>query len=64
MKLKDYVWPVIGLAAVGVSVWLLYRELRSISLDDVIHSLYAIPMHRWILGGFSFPYRLCGTGWL
>ena len=53
MKLKDYVWPVIGLAAVGISVWLLYRELRSISLDDVIHSLYAIPVHRWILAGFS-----------
>jgi glycosyltransferase 2 family protein len=53
MKLKDYVWPVIGLAAVGVSVWLLYKELRSISLDDVIHSLYAIPTHRWILAGLS-----------
>ncbi|UXN64545.1 lysylphosphatidylglycerol synthase domain-containing protein [Phyllobacterium sp. A18/5-2] len=53
MKLKDYVWPVIGLAAVGISVWLLYRELRSISLDDVIHSLYAIPVHRWILAGLS-----------
>lgn len=53
MKLKDYVWPVIGLAAVGISVWLLYKELRSISLDDVIHSLNAIPMHRWILAGLS-----------
>jgi hypothetical protein len=53
MKLKDYVWPVIGLAAVGVSVWLLYRELRSISLEDVIQSIYAIPVHRWILAGLS-----------
>jgi uncharacterized membrane protein YbhN (UPF0104 family) len=53
MKLKDYVWPVVGLAAVGISVWLLYKELRSISLDDVIHSLYAIPAHRWILAGFA-----------
>ncbi len=53
MKLKDYVWPVVGLAAVGISVWLLYKELRSISLDDVIHSLYAIPAHRWVLAGFA-----------
>jgi uncharacterized membrane protein YbhN (UPF0104 family) len=53
MKLKDYVWPAVGLAAVGISVWLLYRELRSISLDDVIHSLYAIPTHRWVLAGLS-----------
>ena len=36
-----------------ISVWLLYKELRSISLDDVIHSLYAIPAHRWILAGFA-----------
>jgi len=53
MKLKDYVWPVIGLAAVGISVWLLYKELRSISLDDVLHSLHAIPAHRWILAALS-----------
>lgn len=53
MKLKDYIWPVIGLAAVAVSAWLLYRELRSISLEDVIHSLYAIPTHRWILAAFA-----------
>lgn len=53
MKLKDYVWPVVGLAAVGISVWLLYKELRSISLDDVIHSLYAIPAHRWVLAGLG-----------
>ncbi len=53
MKLKDYVWPVIGLAAVGISVWLLYKELRSISLDDVFDSLYAIAAHRWILAGLG-----------
>ncbi|MEK1887618.1 MAG: lysylphosphatidylglycerol synthase domain-containing protein [Phyllobacterium sp.] len=53
MKLKDYVWPVIGLAAVGISVWLLYKELRSISLDDVIDSIYAIPPHRWLLAALS-----------
>ena len=53
MKLKDYVWPIIGLAAVIVSVWLLYKELRSISLEDVIDSLHAIPVHGWILAAAS-----------
>lgn len=53
MKLKDYVWPVVGLAAVAISVWLLYKELRSISLDDVIDSIYAIPPHRWVLAALS-----------
>ncbi|KXF76884.1 hypothetical protein ATN84_12805 [Paramesorhizobium deserti] len=49
MKLKDYIWPVVGMGAVAVSVWLLYKELRSISLDDVIHSLDAISLHHWML---------------
>lgn len=53
MKLKDYVWPVVGLAAVGISAWLLYKELRSISLDDVIDSLSAISAHRWILAALA-----------
>ncbi|WP_374830602.1 lysylphosphatidylglycerol synthase domain-containing protein [Paenochrobactrum pullorum] len=53
MKLKDYIWPVIGLIAVAVSAWLLYKELRSISLDDVIDSLYAIRFHHWVLAALS-----------
>ncbi len=49
MKLKDYVWPVVGIAAVILSAWLLYHELRSLSLDDVLESLAAIPLHSWFL---------------
>lgn len=49
MKWKDYIWPVIGLVAVIVSVWLLYKELRSISLEDVIDSLLAITLKQWLL---------------
>ena len=35
MKLKALFWPIVGLTAVAVSIWLLYHELRGISLDDV-----------------------------
>lgn len=49
MKLKDYVWPVVGLAAVGFSAWLLYHELRGLSLDEVTASFVRIPLHRWLL---------------
>ncbi|WOC17065.1 lysylphosphatidylglycerol synthase transmembrane domain-containing protein [Pseudochrobactrum sp. MP213Fo] len=49
MKWKDYIWPIIGLAAVIISVWLLYKELRSISLEDVIDSLTAITLKQWLL---------------
>jgi uncharacterized membrane protein YbhN (UPF0104 family) len=51
MALKDYFWPVVGLLAVAFSVWLLYHELRGISVDDVIDGLAAIPLHRWLLAG-------------
>jgi len=50
---KDYVWPVVGLSAVAFSIWLLYHELRGISLDDVIDSLDAIPLRDWLLAAGS-----------
>ncbi|WP_269930268.1 lysylphosphatidylglycerol synthase transmembrane domain-containing protein [Aminobacter sp. HY435] len=53
MRIKDYIWPVIGLGAVAVSGWLLYHEWREISLDDVWSGLTAIPPHGWILAALS-----------
>ena len=49
MKVRDYVWPLIGITAVIVSTWLLYHEIRNLSLDDIVDSLNAIPWHRWLL---------------
>jgi uncharacterized membrane protein YbhN (UPF0104 family) len=53
MKLKSYLWPAIGMAAVAFSLWLLYHELRGISLEDVGEGLAAIPLHGWLLAGLS-----------
>lgn len=53
MKAKDLIWPAIGMAAVGVSIWLLYNQLRGISLDDVWDGLAAIPPHAWALSALS-----------
>ena len=53
MKWKDYVWPVVGLAAVVFSGWMLYNELRGISASDVIDGLAAIPPHRWLMAAFG-----------
>ncbi|MET0576258.1 MAG: lysylphosphatidylglycerol synthase domain-containing protein [Mesorhizobium sp.] len=53
MKWKDYVWPAIGLVAVALSAWLLYKELRGISLDDVGDGLVAIQWHQWILAALG-----------
>lgn len=50
MKLKkEHVWPVIGIAAAVFSVWLLYRQLRDISFDDIVDSFYAIPPFDWFM---------------
>ncbi len=51
MKLKKYIWPVVGVATIGFSVWLLYKELQHLSLDDVWDSLAAIGTHDWIMSG-------------
>jgi uncharacterized membrane protein YbhN (UPF0104 family) len=52
-KLKTYFWPLVGLAAVAFSGWLLYHELRGISLEDVGDGLAAIPPSGWILATAS-----------
>lgn len=45
----DFVWPLIGVAAVLLSGWLLFNELKNLSAVDVLDSLAAIPLHRWAL---------------
>lgn len=49
MKVKKYLWPVIGIAAVAFSIWLLYHELRGLSLDELWDSLMAISARDWVL---------------
>ncbi len=49
MTLKKYLWPVVGAATIAVCAWLLYKELRGLSLDDVWDSLAAIPASHWLL---------------
>ena len=40
--LSDWIWGIVGLAALCVALWLLYRELHGLSLADVEASLTAI----------------------
>jgi glycosyltransferase 2 family protein len=51
--MKKLFWPVVGLAAVAVSLWLLYDELRWISLDDVRDGLTAIPARNWLYSALA-----------
>ncbi len=50
---KDYFWPLLGLAAVAFSVYVLLEQLKDISYDDVVMSIEAIPLHGWLMAGLS-----------
>src|ERR687893_1811525 len=62
-NVREFIWPVIGLLAVIVSGWLLYRELRGMSLDDVWDSLTAVPSHRYALAALSTLFAYAALAW-
>jgi uncharacterized membrane protein YbhN (UPF0104 family) len=52
VRLLDYrkiFWPIIGLSAVAFSLWLLVKELRTLSLAEILVSIDMIPADRWLL---------------
>lgn len=53
MTVKKYLWPVVGAVTIAVCAWLLYKELRGLSFDDVWDSLAAISPLHWVLAALS-----------
>lgn len=51
MTFKKYLWPMVGALTIALSAWLLYKELRGLSLDDLWDSLHAIPLLHWLMAG-------------
>jgi uncharacterized membrane protein YbhN (UPF0104 family) len=47
-RAMDFAWPVIGLGAVAFSFWLLFKELRGISVADVEAGVAAITPLHWL----------------
>jgi len=62
-RILEYAWPVIGVAAVIFSGWLLYRELHTLSADAIIASLSAIPAHRWVFAVLSTVAAYAALAW-
>ncbi|AJE22636.1 lysylphosphatidylglycerol synthase transmembrane domain-containing protein [Azotobacter chroococcum] len=58
-KRSDLIWTLIGLGAVVLSCFLLYRELQNISLADIADSLRAIPTSSWLMASTA----TCGAYW-
>jgi hypothetical protein len=53
MKLRKFFWPIVGSAAVIFSIWLLYHELRGVSLEEMKASFVRIPPRNWALAILS-----------
>jgi len=49
MKKSDLIWTLVGLVAVLLSCYLLYHQVRNISLNEIADSLRAIPQAQWFL---------------
>ena len=57
-RVQDVAWPIIGLGAVAISSWLLFKDLRGLSLASLKHALSSISAARWLLaiGSTSLAY--------
>ena len=57
-RLRDVAWPIIGLGAVAVSSWLLFKDLRGLSLASLKSALISISPARWLtaIGSTSLAY--------
>ena len=57
-RIQDIAWPVIGLSAVAVSSWLLFKELRGLSFASLREAIASISLGRWLLaiGSTSLAY--------
>lgn len=63
MKRSDLIWTLVGLGAVLLSCYLLYHEVRNISLEEITDSLQAISRHNWILAATATLGAYCALAW-
>jgi len=59
----EAIWPVVGLAAVVVSGFLLYRELRGHSVEEIVAAFRAISAARWTLAILSTALAYFALAW-
>ncbi|MBF7731049.1 lysylphosphatidylglycerol synthase transmembrane domain-containing protein [Pseudomonas sp. N040] len=63
MSKRDIAWSMIGIGAVVFSCWLLYQEVRGISLAEIAGSLQAINLHSWLLAALATAGAYTALAW-
>ncbi len=59
----NFLWPAVGLGAVALSLWLLFRELRGMSFSDVESAFAAISAGHWVLAVASTLIAYMALAW-
>jgi len=59
----DVLWPIVGLGAVAFTSWLLFKELRGLSLVQIEDAVGAISPLRWALAVASTVAAYCALAW-
>ena len=62
-RVQDIAWPVVGLGAVALSSWLLFRELRGLSYASLRDAFSAISGPRWVMAFGSTALAYAALAW-
>jgi glycosyltransferase 2 family protein len=62
-RVHDVAWPIIGLGAVTVFSWLLFRDLRGLSFASLKNAIATISPARWLLAIGSTSLAYAALAW-
>ena len=62
-RVQDIAWPAIGVGAVAVSSWLLFKELRGLSVASLRDAFGAISPARWVMACGSTALAYSALAW-
>ncbi|MGC2784170.1 MAG: lysylphosphatidylglycerol synthase domain-containing protein [Roseiarcus sp.] len=62
-RVHDAAWTIIGLGAVAVSSWLLFKDLRGLSFASLKSALFSISLARWLLAIGSTSLAYAALAW-
>jgi uncharacterized membrane protein YbhN (UPF0104 family) len=62
-RVQDIAWPIIGLGAVAVSSWLLFKELRGLSYASLREAFGSISAGRWVMACVSTMVAYSALAW-